>query len=77
MTRLSRRTLAFVGLAASFASPLAARAADLISKLDTDKDGTLTLEEAKAGASETFDRLDKDHDGTLDMAATEHLRAAG
>jgi Ca2+-binding EF-hand superfamily protein len=34
--------------------------------LDTDKDGTVDLDEAKKAASTLFDKLDRDHDGTLD-----------
>jgi EF hand len=34
--------------------------------LDTDRDGTVDLAEAKAAGSAAFDRLEKDHDGTLD-----------
>jgi Ca2+-binding EF-hand superfamily protein len=33
---------------------------------DPDKDGTLTLDEAKKAADARFDALDKDHEGTLD-----------
>ena len=33
---------------------------------DTDKDGTLDLNEAKTAAGAAFDKLDVDHDGTLD-----------
>jgi Ca2+-binding EF-hand superfamily protein len=33
---------------------------------DTDNDGTIDLNEAKAAASAAFDKLDVDHDGTLD-----------
>lgn len=33
---------------------------------DTDNDGAIDLNEAKAAASAAFDRLDVDHDGTLD-----------
>ena len=46
------------------ASP--AFAASAIDSLDTDKDGTVDLAEAKAAASALFDKLDVDHDGTLD-----------
>lgn len=46
------------------ASP--AFAASALSTLDTDKDGTVDLAEAKAAASALFDKLDKDKDGTLD-----------
>jgi Ca2+-binding EF-hand superfamily protein len=41
-------------------------AASALSVLDTDKDGTVDLAEAKAAASALFDKLDVDHDGTLD-----------
>jgi hypothetical protein len=41
-------------------------AASALSALDTDKDGTVDLAEAKAAASAIFDKLDKDKDGTLD-----------
>ena len=34
--------------------------------LDTDKDGTVDLAEAKKSASTVFDKLDRDRDGTLD-----------
>ena len=35
--------------------------------LDTDKDGTVDLDEAKKTASTLFDKLDRDRDGTLDQ----------
>jgi Ca2+-binding EF-hand superfamily protein len=41
-------------------------AASALSDLDTDKDGTVDLSEAKAAAGALFDKLDVDHDGTLD-----------
>jgi hypothetical protein len=41
-------------------------AASALSALDTDKDGTVDLSEAKAAAGALFDKLDVDHDGTLD-----------
>lgn len=34
--------------------------------IDTDKDGTIDMNEAKAAAAAEFDKLDKDHEGTLD-----------
>jgi hypothetical protein len=37
-----------------------------IRMLDTDKDGTVDLAEAKKAASALFDKLERDHDGTLD-----------
>lgn len=46
------------------ASP--AFAASALAALDTDKDGTVDLAEAKAAAGALFDKLDVDHDGTLD-----------
>lgn len=41
-------------------------AASAVAALDTDKDGTVDLAEAKAAAGALFDKLDADHDGTLD-----------
>ena len=46
------------------ASP--AFAAWALAALDTDKDGTVDLAEAKAAATALFDKLDVDHDGALD-----------
>jgi Ca2+-binding EF-hand superfamily protein len=37
-----------------------------LARLDTDHDGTVSLDEAKAAASAVFDRIDRDHDGTLE-----------
>jgi Ca2+-binding EF-hand superfamily protein len=37
-----------------------------LQQLDSDHDGTVDLNEAKAAAAAVFDRLDRDHDGTLD-----------
>ncbi len=37
-----------------------------ISTYDTDQDGTIDENEAKAAAGATFDKLDADNDGTLD-----------
>ncbi len=36
-------------------------------KADTDKDGTVSLEEAKAAALARFEKLDTDHEGTIDQ----------
>ena len=51
--------LATVSLSPAFA-------ASALSAIDTDKDGTIDLAEAKAAASALFDKLEADHDGTLD-----------
>jgi Ca2+-binding EF-hand superfamily protein len=37
-----------------------------LQQLDSDHDGTVDLNEAKAAGAAMFDRLDRDHDGTLD-----------
>ena len=70
-TNLKALTLAFLlsvslppAMFVTSASP--ALAASALSALDTDKDGTVELAEAKAAASALFDKLDVDHDGTLD-----------
>jgi Ca2+-binding EF-hand superfamily protein len=39
---------------------------DVISKYDSDKDQTLSLDEVKTAASAHFDKLNKDSDGTLE-----------
>jgi hypothetical protein len=63
---ITRRTL-LAGLALT--STLApALAASVFAGIDTDNDGTLSLDEAKAAASKVFDKLDVDHDGTLSRA---------
>ena len=66
MKLVSRRTL-LLASAVSFAlSP--AFAASVFSGIDTNNDGTIDLNEAKAAASKVFDKLDVDHDGTLSRA---------
>ena len=50
----------------AFALSPAVHAQSALKALDTDKDGTIDLAEAKAAAGALFDKLDKDHDGTLD-----------
>ena len=52
--------------AALLTSASPALAASALKALDTDKDGTVDLAEAKAAATAVFDKLDKDKDGTLD-----------
>ena len=60
------------------AAPLAipaltqASAATALTAADTDKDGTLDLNEVKAAAALEFDKLDKDKDGTIDMKEAAH-----
>jgi Ca2+-binding EF-hand superfamily protein len=39
----------------------------LITRLDTDNDGTVDIAEAKKAGAEVFDKLDTDKDGTLTM----------
>jgi Ca2+-binding EF-hand superfamily protein len=41
-------------------------ASDLVTKYDTDKDQTLSLDEVKTAASAHFDKLNKDGDTTLE-----------
>lgn len=67
------KTLTLASLLAAPFSPAAlvtsaspAFAASALAALDTDKDGTVDLAEAKAAAGALFDKLDVDHDGTLD-----------
>jgi Ca2+-binding EF-hand superfamily protein len=52
-------------LALSMGTVLAAAQTELMSKLDTDHDATVDMNEAKAAGSSLFDKLDRDHDGTL------------
>jgi Ca2+-binding EF-hand superfamily protein len=63
---ISRRTLLLALALTSAFSP--AFAASVFSGIDTDNDGTISLDEAKAAASKVFDQLDHDHDGTLNRA---------
>jgi EF hand len=44
----------------------AGKATGSLQTLDSDRDGTVDLNETKTAASAVFDRLDRDHDGTLD-----------
>jgi Ca2+-binding EF-hand superfamily protein len=46
--------------------------------VDTDNDGTITLDEVKTYAAKRFDALEKDKDGTLDMKELKgRISAAG
>jgi Ca2+-binding EF-hand superfamily protein len=64
MKLIKRRTLLLASVLTFAVSP--ALAASAFSGIDTDKDGTIDMNEAKAAASSAFDKLDADHDGTLD-----------
>jgi len=58
-----------MAIAAAFVTgslPSQALAASVLKAVDTDNDGTVDRNEARAAASALFDRLDRDHDGTLD-----------
>ena len=65
---ISRRIAILAGLGAAFCSvhpALPASDSDLLVGLDTDHDGTVSLDESKKAADAMFDKLDRDHDGTL------------
>lgn len=66
MKLINRRTVLLASALAFAASP--SLAASVFSGIDTNNDGTIDLNEAKAAASKTFDKLDTNHDGTLDRA---------
>src|ERR1700749_264962 len=68
---VTRRTLAaamavFLGSMSLAGGAFAATTRDALQALDPDRDGTVSLAEAKAAASRLFSRLGRDHDGTLD-----------
>jgi Ca2+-binding EF-hand superfamily protein len=62
---VSRRSL-LLSVALPLAALAPAGAASPLSILDPDRDGTVSLAEAKAAAAKVFDRLERDKDGTLD-----------
>ena len=65
---ISRRIVILAALGAAFYPvhpALPASDPDLLVGLDTDHDGTVSLDEAKKAAEAMFDKLDRDHDGTL------------
>jgi hypothetical protein len=66
MKLINRRTLLLASALAFAASP--SLAASVFSGIDTNNDGTIDLNEAKAAASKAFRKLDTNHDGTLDRA---------
>jgi Ca2+-binding EF-hand superfamily protein len=62
---IHRRTLLTSALTFALSPALSA---STLEGLDTDKDGTIDLDEAKVAANSVFDKLDVDHDGTLSRA---------
>lgn len=59
----------FAFAAVAFGAPVYAQAADSsasVTMVDTDKDGTIDMAEAKTAAMKHFKAADTDHDGTLD-----------
>jgi hypothetical protein len=65
---ITRRIAIFAALGVAFYpvfSALPASDPDLLAGLDTDHDGTVSLDEAKKAADVIFDKLDRDHDSTL------------
>jgi EF hand len=65
---ITRRIAILAALGVAFYPVLPALPAsdpDLLAGLDTDHDGTVSLDEAKKAAEVMFDKLDRDHDGTL------------
>src|SRR5260370_41937052 len=65
---ITRRVAIFAALSVAFSPALPALPAsdpDLLAGVDTDHDGTVSLDEAKKAAEVMFDKLDRDHDGTL------------
>ena len=65
---ITRRIAIFAALSVAFYPVLPALPAsdpDLLAGLDTDNDGTVSLDEAKKAAEVIFGKLDRDRDGTL------------
>ncbi|MEW6435784.1 MAG: EF-hand domain-containing protein [Pseudomonadota bacterium] len=78
MSNLPRSIVMLFGIVGLSAAPLAlpslsqASAATALTAADTDKDGTIDLNEVKAAAAAEFDKLDKDKDGTIDLKEAAH-----
>ncbi len=78
MSQRIRSIAMLFGAVSLFAAPLAipalsqASAATALTAADTDKDGTLDINEVKAAAAAEFDKLDKDKDGTIDLKEAAH-----
>jgi len=68
-TMIAAAAFGIVALLGAVSAPpqaLAGVKARSVEGIDTDKDGTIDINEAKAAAGTEFDKLDKDHEGTLD-----------
>lgn len=77
MSSLRHPLVTFLSAASLFAAPIVLpaffpAAAGALTAADTDKDGTISLDEAKAAAGAEFDKLDKDKDGSLTMKEAAH-----
>jgi Ca2+-binding EF-hand superfamily protein len=78
MSKSRSSFLVLFGAASLLVAPLAlpvlfqASAASGLTAADTDKDGTIDLNEAKAAAAAEFDKLDTDKDGTVDRKEAAH-----
>ncbi|KAF2990901.1 EF-hand domain-containing protein [Methylocystis sp. MJC1] len=58
--------LALAGLLIAPVAPALAKKAPPVASLDTDKDGTVDVNEANKSAEALFTKLDKDNDGTIE-----------
>ena len=77
MSSYRHSLVTLLGAASLFAVPLVVpslfpAAATALTAADTDKDGTISLDEAKAAAATEFDKLDKDKDGSIDLKEAAH-----
>jgi Ca2+-binding EF-hand superfamily protein len=77
MSRSRSSFLALFGAVSLLAVPVALpsmfqASAAALTAADTDKDGTIDLNEAKAAAAMEFDKLDADKDGTIDWKEASH-----
>jgi Ca2+-binding EF-hand superfamily protein len=65
-----------LGIVLAASQTVAGQAAGLLQAVDTDHDGTIDLNEAKAAGAAVFARLERDNDGTLDARELKgHLSA--
>ena len=62
--------LSLFAAAPAIAHAEGAKPSPALAALDTDKDGTLSMDEAKAAADQKFDALDPNHDATLSAKET-------